>query len=78
METYSEGKIHKSESEPGKEQRKGIDCPSLLIRGNIWISSIDFVHDKQAQACECLLTFGLPAKNNADTKNIFLQISFYA
>ena len=59
MGEYSEGKIHKSESEPGN----GNVNPVYFVnqeRGNTRISRTEFVYDERARDCKCLLIFELP------------------
>ena len=71
-----EGKIHKSEPQPKNGNIKKY-CLLLFIRGNDCISRTEFVYDKQACNCKCLLIFVLPGQNNVRKKYIVLQVTFY-
>ena len=51
-------------------------CVLLFVRGNIWISHTQFVYDKRARDCKCLLVFVFPAKDNARKKVHFYKLTF--
>ena len=57
---YSEGKIHKSEPEPGNGNVNTVYFVNQA-RGNTRISRTEFVYDERARDCKCLLIFELPA-----------------
>ena len=51
-------------------------CVLLFVMGNIWISHTQFVYDKRARDCKCLLVFVFPAKDNARKKVHFYKLTF--
>ena len=59
-EEYSEGKIHKSEPEPGNGNVNTVYFVNQG-RGNSRISRTEFVYYERACDCKCLLIFELPA-----------------
>ena len=54
VEEYSEGKIHKSEPEPGNGNVNTVYFINQG-RGNSRISRSEFVYDERARDCKCLL-----------------------
>ena len=54
VEEYSEGKIHKSEPEPGDGNVNTVYFIHQ-VRGNSRISRTEFVYDERARDCKCLL-----------------------
>ena len=75
VEEYSEGKIHKSEREPGN----GIVNTVHFVyqaRGNTRISPMKFVYNEWARDCKCLIYLSFLLR--MFVKNILLQTSFYA
>ena len=61
VEEYSEGKIHKSEPEPGNGNVNTHVYFVNQATGNARISRTEVVYDERARDCKCLLTFELPA-----------------
>ena len=59
-EECAEGKIHMSEPESGNGNVNTVYFANQA-RGNIRISRMEFVYDKRARDCKCLLRFELPA-----------------
>ena len=59
VEEYSEGKIHKSEPEPGNGNVNTVYFVNQA-RGITRISRTEFVYDERARDCKCLLIFELP------------------
>ena len=60
MGEYSEGKILKSEPEPGNGNVNTVYFVNQA-RGNTRISRTESVYDERARDCKCLLVFELPA-----------------
>ena len=60
VEEYSEGKIHKSESELGNGNLN-TEYFVNQARGNTRICRTEFVYDERARDCKCLFIFVLPA-----------------
>ena len=75
VEEYSEGKVHKSELEPGNGDVNTVYFINQQARGNSQISRTEFVYDERACDCKCLLIFEFPAYV---LLTMLLQISFYA
>ena len=55
VEEYFEGKIHKSELEPGNGNLNTVSFVNQA-RGNTRISRMEFVYDERARDCKCLLS----------------------
>ena len=55
VEEYSEGKIHKSEPEPGNGNVNTVSFGNQAM-GNTRISRMEFVYDERARDCKCLLS----------------------
>ena len=72
MGENSEGKIHKSEPEPGNGNVNTVYFVNQA-RGNTRISRTEFVYDERARDCKCLLIFELPASNNVRKKYNFTK-----
>ena len=52
VEEYSEGKIHKSEPDPGNGNVNTVYFVNQA-RGNIQISHTEFVYDERTRDCKC-------------------------
>ena len=62
VEGYSEGKIHKSESEPGNGNVNTMYFGNQA-RGDTRISCTEFVYDERARDYKCFLIFHAGAKS---------------
>ena len=75
MAEYSDGKIHRSEPDPGNGN---VNTVYLInqARGNTRISRTEFVYDERARACKCSILFKLPAWNNDRKIIYFYKLAF--
>ena len=77
MEEYSEGKIHKSEPEPGNGNVNTVYFVKQA-RGNTQISHMEFVYAMNEHAIAKLMFTPLSFLLRMFVNNILLQISFCA